>query len=153
MPEKLRWCWNEQVCQVVECKEFEQSQRLDAALFKNVSSKNEHNLLKRIKPKQLSLLPRYKDQRSIYRKHIINYNNRYQHHHRYQREGHPIRRFAMSRHAVRVLYTTQLNFKQSSKLEGPGRHVELSVFELSCVYTNWCILTGPDSWLQLYWVV
>ena len=35
-PEKLRWCWNEQVCQGVKCKTFEQSQGLDALLYKHV---------------------------------------------------------------------------------------------------------------------
>ena len=33
-PEKLRWSWNEQVCQGV--KHFERSYGLDTALYKNV---------------------------------------------------------------------------------------------------------------------
>ena len=33
-PEKLRWCWNEQVCQGVTCKRFERFNGLDTALYK-----------------------------------------------------------------------------------------------------------------------
>ena len=37
-PEKLSWCWNEQVCQRVKCKgkRFERFNGLDAALYKHI---------------------------------------------------------------------------------------------------------------------
>ena len=36
LPEQSSWCRNEQVCQGVTCKRFEQSNGLDTALYKNV---------------------------------------------------------------------------------------------------------------------